>query len=95
MTGLDLDAIVAIDVHTHAEVSEDGRATASPTTLHGGVGEATSRPATPRARRSTSSPSTTGNGTWPRSCSPSTPSTRPVIRPIANEDDRPRRAAPP
>ena len=25
MTGLDLDAIVAIDVHTHAEVSDDGR----------------------------------------------------------------------
>ena len=68
---LDLDALVAIDVHTHAEASAHeprDPVTACSSTSHGEVLRRTPpQPTTPRSR------TTTASARWPRSSSPSTP----------------------
>ena len=82
---IDVDSLVAIDMHTHAEVSADGHGSLSPE-LFGGLGGVLQGARRPAAHHRPRSPPTTASARWPRWSSPSTPSTPPATRRIPNEE---------
>ena len=91
MNSINVDELVAIDVHTHAEVSADGARLALPGAGRG-RGPVLQAPTT-ATRRCPRSPPTTASGRWPASSSPSTPRPPPAPRPSPTRRSPRRRGA--